>query len=281
MNLDSSERRQRGPSKWSWALVAGGTAVVVACSSDVTLPGGDATWGFVTVAASQTPTGNVATAPIGQFFKGRVGGVPNAQIVFDSCVPDIPYQATTSELVSGVLSLDAGSTIGLKLGNRVDSLPRIVEAIRTYYQKPGNATMPYTPGDSIIVTIPGGGTGGYPAAVIRGKSAESFTMSPIVAPTPTNQKAIDLRWSAPQDPRSAMIVSLRYAVGSETRLTRQTLCSYTDDGVDSIPFRSYQNWNNATTREAVATRLRTTIMQQGDGVLEIISRYQLPLPSTP
>ena len=43
-----------------------------------------------------------------------------------------------------------------------------------------------------------------------------------------------------------MVVSLRYATTQNpTVLTRNVLCTFIDDGVDSIPFRWHQNWSSS------------------------------------
>src|SRR6185436_17645695 len=102
----------------------------------------------------------------------------------------------------------AGPQIGLQIGAKADSLPRLSGTNNTTYQKGAQSPVVYTPGDSIVVTIPGA-TGGYPASDIRGKTAEPFTNDPVVPPAGT--ETIQFRWSAATDLNSAMIISLRYA----------------------------------------------------------------------
>ena len=117
---------------------------------------------------------------------------------------------------------------------------------------------------------------------IRAKTAEAFTF-PTDIPIPAGTEAIQLQWTAPQDPRSAMVVSLRYASSQNPGiLSRNVLCTFMDDGVDSIPFRWHQNWSTSTgVRAVVATRLRTNYVGVGEANLGVISTYQVPTPPNP
>lgn len=271
-------RRSRRAVRWTSALVLAATIAVAACEGSLTVPGQNAIWGFVTIIAAKSNAGEYRAAPLGQFFKGTLSSVPNAQIVFDSCVPGLSY-SEPSEVVGGVNFLDAGPLVELQIGTRKDTLPRVTSASNTLYQKGVTSPVSFTPGDSIVVTIPGA-VGGYPASEIRGKTAEPFTNDPVTPPA--GNETIQFRWSAASDFNSAMIISMRYARAQDNgRLTQQVLCAFTDDGVDSVPFRNHRSWSDAsnTNREIVFTRLRTSIKSQNEGVLEIISRFQTPVPT--
>lgn len=281
MTPDSSSTAAptRRRNRWAWGAVLAATAAVVACEGSLTVAGSNATWGFITIAAAKSNAGAYRTVSLGQFFKGNLSSVPNAQIVFDSCVPGLSY-ADAVEIVTGVTFLDAGENITLQLGGKTETLPRLIGSVNTTYQKGLTAPVSYTPGDSVVVTIPGA-TGGYPAAEIRAKTAEPFTNDNVVIPNGTG--AIQFRWTPSTDLNSAMIVSLRYRPANSNRISAQVLCSFTDDGVDSIPFRNHRFWSDSSNlaREVVFTRLRTAIKSQGSGVLEVISRYQTPVPLLP
>jgi hypothetical protein len=131
------------------------------------------------------------------------------------------------------------------------------------------------------VNIPGV-EGGFPPGSIRAKTAEAFNF-PTDIPVPAGTEAIQLQWTAPQDTRSALVVSLRYATtGNPAQLTRHVQCTFIDDGVDSIPFRWHQNWSTSQgVRAVVATRLRTNYVSVGEGNLGVISTYQVPTPARP
>jgi hypothetical protein len=279
MNPTSSNARHVSPRRWALLLAAAGVAGVAACDSSLTTGGAVGTWGFITVAAGKNSAGLYRTQPLGQFFKGTLSsGVPNSLIVFDSCVTNIPY-SPASEVVSGpsIQFLDAGEELTLQIGGEEHTLPRLSNQIATIYQTPAITPITYTPGDSVVVTIPGA-TQGYPAAEIRGKTAEAFTMSTIEPPDTEVQ--IPVTWTPATEPGSAMIISLRYQPAGATAINSQILCSFKDDGTDSIRTRWHEDWSASTvvSRSVVATRLRTAIIERGDGVLEILSRFQVPTP---
>lgn len=269
-------RSSRSPWRWSWTLPVAAVALVTACDNSLGASIQDDTWGFITVDATKTAAGEHRVSPKAVFFLGRLASVPNASLVLDSCI-DVLFNSDTTIL--GVTYLDAGEPVTTKFPLRTpDTLPRQSTG-SIFYQLPSGTTLPYHPGDSIEVTVPGV-SGGYPQVTVKAKTSEAFTMSPITVPTGTD--AIQLRWTAPDDQTGAMIVELRYGLPGSSSISREALCAFTDDGVDSIPFRQYTAWaatNNAF-RDAVSTRLRTTFTAPatGNAVLEVISKYSVPTP---
>jgi hypothetical protein len=269
-----SHRQFRSPSPWTWLLPVAATTLIAACDTSLADIDAEGTWGFVTVTAQKSPTGAHFANTIGQFFKGNLAAVPNAEFVADTCA-DVAF--TDGNSLGGVTFLDAGPTVSATLGGVAGTLDRISTSEGLAYKPPGGP-IPFTPGDSIFVTTTGV-AGGYPAGAIRAKTAEAFTF-PTNIPVPPGSEAIQLTWSAPHDVRSAMVVSLRYATASNpTQLTRNVLCQFIDDGVDSIPFRWHSTWSTSQgLREVVATRLRTSYVSAGNGNLGVISTYQVPTP---
>jgi hypothetical protein len=174
---------------------------------------------------------------------------------------------------TGVTYLDAGAALAMRIGAVTNDIPRVSGGGTTTYRLDAGTTIPYGSGDSIVVTIPGA-NGGYPAAEIRGKAAEALTLQPIA---PSTAGAIQLRWNAPADTGSALVLSLRFAP-TGTQITREIRCAFRDDGVDSIRLAQHQDWSNAAVRQVVATRLRTVLRNVGDGGLQLISTYSDPIP---
>jgi hypothetical protein len=248
-------------------------ALIVACTSSLGIDASDQTWGFLTIDAKQSGAQYV-TSPQAMFFKGHLSLVPNASLVLDSCNDGL-YLGGGNNL-SGVTYLDAGTPVTMKIGARLDTLLRNVSSTATTYDE---SSVSYTPGDSVVLTVPGA-IGGFPAGTIRAKTAEPFSIDPIVVPTGTD--AIQLHWTPGQDQRSAIILELRYSPSGATGTTptREVVCSYTDDGTDSIPFRQHQPWSvsTATNRQVVATRLRTNFASVSNGILEVISTFQVTPP---
>ncbi len=252
-----------------------GTAFVVgACESTLSVPGSEQTWGFLQTGALATTAGTYVTSPTGQFFRGSLSSIPDARVKPDSCVE----LAITQETPLQVTFLDAGSAITTQFGTRVDTIPRVTASSRTTYQVA--TPKSYRPGDSLVVRIPGA-TGGFPAAEIRGKTAEPFTFDSLVTrPAPA---AVQLRWSPSTDGNSAMLAEFRYSSTGSTTFNQLIRCAFVDDGVDSVAFRVMQPWvgQNAIARAATYTRLRTSINPIVGGFLEVISTFAVPTPRAP
>ena len=269
-----TSRNPISPSRWAWALPVLAAGFVVACEDSLSVDIPDDTWGFVQLVAARVGAEH-QTLPEAFFFRGRLGGVPNSDLVFDSC--NTVAFSPGGEL-GGVTYIDAGAEVSLTLGSVVAPLERITSQTRTFYQPTGGA-LTFTPGDSVSVDVPGA-VGGFPQSAVRAKTAEPFTMSDVTVPTGT--EAIQLQWTPSTDASSAMIVSLRFAGEGATAQNRQVLCPFVDDGVDSIPFRFYDEWAAGSQQSVVSTRLRTRyVIAPGNAILGVVSTYQVPTPNTP
>ena len=269
-------RQFRSPSRWTWVLPAIATAFIASCDNALEGINTQGIWGFVTVGAQKNAAGAHFANTEGLFFRGNLAAVPNADFTSDTC-SDIPFSEGNN--LVGVTYLDAGPTVDATVGGTLRTLERITTTQGLAYRPP--ESFSYNPGDSIVVNV-SGAPGGYPAGNIRAKTAEAFTF-PTDIPIPAGTEAIHLQWTAPQDTRSALVVSLRYATTQNPSLiARQVQCTFVDDGVDSIPFRWHQNWSTSTgVRAVVATRLRTSYVGVGDANLGVISTYQVPTPPKP
>ncbi len=264
--------RHRSPSRWAWVVAAAATGLVAACDNSLSGISTQQTWGFVTIAASKSTGGSHFADIEGLFFKGALSAVPNAAFTADTCADAV---LTTGNNLVGVTYLDAGPTISTTIGGVPSQLARTTTANGLAYYPSGSVS--YNPGDSVVIDVTGV-TGGFPAGTIRARTAEAFTFSNIDVPAGT--AAIPITWSAPADPNSAIVLSLRYeTTANPGQLTRNVLCTFIDDGVDSIPFRWHQPWSASSgNKEVVVTRLRTNYVAAGDGNLGVISTYQVPTP---
>ncbi|HSA55846.1 MAG TPA: hypothetical protein VLE53_09080 [Gemmatimonadaceae bacterium] len=270
-----TSRNPSTPSRWAWALPFLAAGFVVACQDSLSVDIPDDTWGFVELPTLSAGGSAYQVVPEAFFFRGRLGGVPNSDFVFDSC-NTVAYSAGGE--LGGVTYIDAGAEIAFTVGATATTLERQVSQTRTFYEATGGA-IPFTPGDSVSVTVPGA-VGGYPQSSVRAKTAEAFTINQVTVPAGT--EAIQLQWTPASDLNSAMIVALRFASEGATTQNRQVLCPFVDDGVDSIPFRFYDEWASGETQSVVATRLRTRyVVAPGSAILGVVSTFQVPTPNTP
>lgn len=252
------------------------TAFVAACDNALEGINTQSVWGFITIGATKDANGTHAAKIEGLFFQGTLAGVPNADFTSDSCSDGVFIDGNS---LLNVTYLDAGNSVGTTLSGNSTDLERTATSTGLAYLPASPIT--YTPGDSIVVNVPGA-AGGFPTGTIRAKTAEEFTF-PTEIDVPAGTESIQLTWTPPQDPRSAMVVSLRYETTQNPGVfTRHVLCTFVDDGVDSIPFRFHQNWSASLgSRAVVATRLRTHYVAAGDANLGVISTYQVPTPQNP
>ena len=252
------------------------TLFIVACDNALEGINVQGTWGFVTVSAKKDASGAHFANAQGLFFRGNLAAVPNADFTADTCA-DLLFSEGNN--LVGVTYLDAGPSVSATIGGVPRTLERTTTAEGLAYLP--TSPIAFTPGDSIVLSVDGV-PGGFPGGTIRAKTAEAFTF-PTNFDVPQGTDAIQLTWTAPLEPRSAMVVSLRYATSvTPSLLTRNVLCTFVDDGVDSIPFRWHQNWTTSTgLREVVATRLRTHYVGVGDANLGVVSTYQVPTPPNP
>ena len=273
-------RKYTAPWRWAWTLPVLATSLIVACESDLGTGLSEQDWGFLFLNAAKNASGQYVTSPEAIFFQGRLNSVPNSGLTIDSCNDGL-FSGSGNNLTN-VTYLDAGVPVTAKIGSRnPDELPRNAGVGEITYELPSGQTIPYTPGDSVVLTVPGA-VGGFPGSTIRAKTAEAFTIDPINVPS--GSEAIQLRWTPSQDPRSALILELRYHPTGGATPTRELLCSFADDGIDSIPFTQHQPWSAgaSSARQIIATRLRTSYINTSTGgLLGVISTFPVPTPTIP
>lgn len=268
--------RTQSPSRWIWTAPLAAALVAVACDNSLEGVGLRRTWGFVVMDASKNASGDHFTDPEGLFFLGNLAAVPISEVVQDTCA-DGGYSGDDNNL-SGVTYLDAGPSITAMMGGVTNTLERVTTIDGLAYQSALGAFQ-FNPGDSILITVPGTAQG-FPGGSVKAKTAEPFAFPSVDIPSGT--ESIQLNWTAPQAPGSSIVVSLRYVSGTASEFNRQVLCTFIDDGVDSIPFRWHQNWSSSSGNTAVvATRLRTGYVAIGDANLGVVSTYQVPTPPNP
>lgn len=255
------------------------TALVTACDS-VTGSSSGSPIGVGGITARAKGAG-FTTAPQIAFYRVSGATFESASGVRDTCFlaaySDAPTTGTTS-----AAGLGAGAFLTLSLGSRVDTLTRTGGALDPVYRSSLNAGIPYTPGDSMIITIPGDRTG-FPTSTFRGRTAEPFSMGQLIVPA--NGNPINITWTPATDPNAAMFVTFRYiASGSSvTTFNRQIACSFVDDGSGQVPATVATAWITATSRDMTAQRIRT-ILAQVDVPLayfNLVSAFDWPTPISP
>ncbi len=252
-------------------------AVASACL-DVGLPKPVAV-GFLTQSAHSDDASGFLFAPEATFY-GNVNLAVNNPPA-DSCFIAVVQSAGGDTPI--YTTLDAGPGIFTRLGTtRQDTLlPVLSGGILSYRPRLGER-IPFVPGDSIEIVVPGAQVG-FPSVMLQSRTSEEFTHDPI--PTPTAVAAIPFTWTPAPAPGSAMVLSLRYANSfSSGAVNEQIYCGFVDDGSATVPSNLTTGWVNALDgrREIRVTRLRTktTLLDSGRR-FTFISTFTLPLPAFP
>ena len=220
---------------------------------------------FDSVAPSNRRFGTISAAT---YADGGVGFVMSPEAVFygesnltfaspatDSCV--VTGYSPTATINGSLLRLDAGGDIITQVSGRTDSLEVLPGLNLLIYRAVRSSGIPFVPGDTLTVVVPGA-TGGFPQAAISVKTAEPFTNSGVVVPAPGAD--LPLTWTPAATPGSFMTFSLRYAnVFSTGAPNEQVYCSFIDDGSATIDDSRLGGWLAASSgsRSSRASRLRS------------------------
>ena len=255
-------------------VIAALATVSVACI-DATNPS-SVPYGFVTLVAQKASNGYTAT-PVGTFFGASGLGVPTAVSPWDSCRLQT-YSRGTVGLGEVYANIGAGPAIQLKVSGRTDSLfPGAVGREIQYRMR--TASIPYVPGDSASVVIPGDADG-YPAITFKAKTAEVLAVTDFG--TPIAGPRLDLRWNPGQDLNNTVAFAFRYGALDADTLNTQVYCQFRDDGADSIPAKYMGAWAQARIKSWVASRVRTYVAPVArNGYFDFISTFDVPTPLTP
>lgn len=159
----------------------------------------------------------------------------------DSCF--LAQFSETNTINTGLTYLRAGDFLTVRTGARIDTMRPITGLPVRIYESRRTPGIPFTPGDSVAVDIPGSAS--FPAASISVKTAEAFTHSPINVPAADED--LVLSWTAAPAGGSIMTVSLRYANAfSSGSQNEQLFCSFVDDGAATISADFVNGWRTAT-----------------------------------
>lgn len=194
----------------------------------------------------------------------------------DSCV----VAAYTPPVLVGSSfpTLSAGDYLVSRVGAQRDTMRGAAEFGAFVYRPVRRTGIPFTPGDTVTVEIPGSVTG-FPAATVVLRTAEAFTAGPIGIPA-LAEEDLPLTWTAAPVAGSLMTVALRYGNAfSNGQLNEQVFCGFTDDGSATIRAELLSGWRNAAPglRESRIIRLRSKELPiDNRNTLTVLSSFGLP-----
>ena len=235
--------------------------------------------------SARTKGAGYTTAPQIAFYRVSGATFESAAGVRDTCYLAAYSESSTtggSPGTSTTTGLGAGAFITVAIGNRVDSLTRTGGALDPVYRSSLSGGIPYTPGDSMVITIPGDRTG-FPTSSFRGRTAEPFTMGQLGVPQLGSP--VNITWTPATDPNAAMFVTFRYVSGLSSALpfNRQIACSFIDDGSAQVSAALSADWTSSIKHDMVAQRIRTILAQVAVPLsyFNIVSTFDWPTPISP
>jgi hypothetical protein len=256
-------------------LAVGLVLAVVACDQ-LTKPAALDPYGFMVMNARVKSNGTYTTQPTAYFYTSYQINLASAGAAWDSCRV-YPYDPTATS--GGASYLQAGSSLGVSVSGHSDVLlPASATTAGPYNMSA--AGMPFNPGDTVKLTIPGDKSG-FPAATVLSKTAEPFSVDSLV--TPVLGQGMPLKWTTPSDNNSAMLFSFFYSnVGGPTP-NEEIYCSYVDNGADSVPAYLINKYVLSPYKRALVQRLRTAIydVPGTKATFNVISTFDRPLPVSP
>lgn len=251
------------------ALLALGTT---ACLETLEPPTGR--FGTITAAAYDNGAGTYVLRPEAAFYDKT--DLTYTPAIGDTCV--IAAYSPTSTISGSLITLNAGEFLFTSVGGRVDTLAPLGGLSLRVYSAIRPLGIPYNPGDTLAVTIPGT-VSGFPASAISVRTAEAFTHDSIGVPGVDAD--LTLAWTPAPSAGSQMTFSLRYANGfSGGTANEQLFCSLTDDGTATIDADYLNGWRTALNgvRSTRAVRIRSReVTIDGRTRLSIISSFGQPL----
>ncbi len=208
-------------------------------------------YGSVNLRATGSAPGPFSATATVTFFTGGEATLPTSVTSVDQC-GQFPF--TVEQIVPG--NLTGGTSLALRVGGQSYAMtePPTVPRI---YTLPAPGVALYQTGDSAILTVPGV-AGGFPGGQIAVRLAEPVLLGPLAPVEAGADYAIS--WASNGDPRSGVIISMRYALaGSTDAPNRQLLCTVRDDGAYTIPGGVLTEWStsNAASRSVNVLRWRT------------------------
>lgn len=246
--------------------------IVTACVDQLPVPTGR--YGTITAQTFGRLGGGYAMRPVAAFYGST--DLSYAPFPTDTCL--IAAYADSAAVNGGLQLLNAGDFIQTSVSGRVDSLVPPSSLPLRVYQFPDEFGIPFTPGDTLSVVIPGAT---FPASAVSVRTAEPFAHGAIGIPAV--DASLPLSWDAAVASGTYMTFSLRYFNGSGVvRLNEQIFCSFIDDGDATIPAAYLNGWRDAQDdlRATRVTRVRSReVSIDARTNLVLISSFSQPVPS--
>ncbi len=231
--------------------------------------------GFINLQTYDDSLAGPVLKPVGAFY--HYSHIPTGFVTNDTCVV-AGYNATNVGLLT-LPTLDAGDVLIAKVSGRTDSLFQESSTGMLLYGVLTVPFIPFTPGDTMDITIPGA-PGGFPPTSIKVRTAEAFTLTPFLKGA--SGDPITVNWTAAPEPGARMNLSLRFSsLFDNNTPNTQVFCSVADDGSHVVPAELAEYWREApdSSRSVAIARIRHSVVSLSSRIrVTLTSSYEQPLP---
>jgi hypothetical protein len=260
-----------------YVAVLAGALALAACNSDRFGPAREKT-GFISATTYDGGGGTFALRFLGAFYKydGLTTGIPAAE----TCQGAAYTPQNTG--VATLPTISAGEYLFTQVSGRSDTLFQTAGLGLTAYQLLTVNAVPFTPGDTLTINVPGE-AGGFPATTLRVRTAEAFTHDPVG--TGTSGQPLTITWTPATSPGSLMVFSLRLNTSGTADLPNaQIYCVFNDDGSGEVSASLADVWRSAlpASRSVQASRIRQTeVAFDANTKVTLLSYFDRPLAPVP
>jgi hypothetical protein len=233
--------------------------------------------GFISANTFDAGGGSYAMRITGAFY--RYDGLTTGLRPPETC-EGLPF-STVPPTVATFPTVGAGPYLFTSVGGRRDTLYESSGLGITVYQLLTVPGIPFTPGDSLRLEIPGD-VQGFPGTTLNVRTSEAFTFEPVG--DPTDNQPLTITWTPPPMAGSLMAFSLRFSSGTSDVPDVQIFCMFNDDGSGQVPANLAAIWkaSSPATRRVRATRIRQTEhVFDARTKVTLLSYFEQPLDPLP
>jgi hypothetical protein len=231
----------------------------------------------ILVLNTRTKGAGYTTSPTANFYRAQNITFSSAGAATDSCVLT-GYDPNGNSSISATI-IGGGAFVLAAVSGRTDSLKKSLTDAT--YRSSLVSGIDFTPGDSVAFTIVGDAAG-FPASNVTAKTAEKYSLDPIIVPTAGQPMTVT--WTPASDGNAAMLFSFRYNDGTGSGLNTQIFCDFRDDGSGVVQAANIARWAAASQRDVLSQRLRTALVRvpiTSDAFVNVLSTYDVPTPVSP
>jgi len=253
------------------------TSAITACDIPTTGVSGNPVG--VGVISARTSGSGYTTSPTVTFYRVTGAAFVTTEGLRDTCFTTA-FSGSNEPGTPSASPVGAGAFVTMRVGARTDSLARSSTATDPTYRTATAAGFPFTPGDSVVISIPGD-PNGFPTSEFRGRTAEPFVLTPITVPATGD--SIVVTWSPAGGTGAGMLLSFSYATGTATTPNQQIACTFVDDGTAIVDPDLAALWAGSANRDLTARRIRTILAEVSvpRSYFNVVSSFSWPTPTSP